>query len=96
MGSMMSLFLVFGSLMFILILYLLSKIIIEKNAQSISMVKILGYSNREINRIYLHSTTIVVLICILLTVPLCNWVMAEVMKIVFFDTPAGSFTMFRR
>lgn len=36
MGSMMSLFLVFGSLMFILILYLLSKIIIEKNAQSIS------------------------------------------------------------
>ena len=85
MGSMMSLFLVFGSLMFILILYLLSKIIIEKNAQSISMVKILGYSNREINRIYLHSTTIVVLICILLTVPLCNWVMAEVMKIVFFE-----------
>lgn len=85
MGDMMSLFLVFGSLMFILILYLLSKIIIEKNAQSISMVKILGYSNREINRIYLHSTTIVVLICILLTVPLCNWVMAEVMKIVFFE-----------
>lgn len=85
MGSMMSLFLVFGSLMFILILYLLSKIIIEKNAQSISMVKILGYSNREINRIYLHSSTIVVLICILLTVPLCNWVMAEVMKIVFFE-----------
>ena len=34
---------------------------------------------------YLHSTTIVVLICILLTVPLCNWVMAEVMKIVFFE-----------
>ena len=85
MGQMMWLMCGFAILIFAVLVYLLSKIIIEKNAQSISMVKILGYSNREINRIYLHSTTIVVLICILLTVPLCNWVMAEVMKIVFFE-----------
>ncbi|WP_370744582.1 ABC transporter permease [Ruminococcus callidus] len=85
MGSMMNLFLVFGALMFVLILYLLSKIIIEKNAQSISMVKILGYNNREINRIYLHSTTIVVILCILITIPICSLVMKEVMEMVFFE-----------
>lgn len=85
MGSMMNLFLVFGALMFVLILYLLSKIIIEKNAQSISMVKILGYNNREINRIYLHSTTIVVILCILITIPISSLVMKEVMEVVFFE-----------
>ena len=31
------------------------KIIIEKNAQSISMVKILGYTNGEISRLYILS-----------------------------------------
>lgn len=85
MGSMMNLFLVFGALMFVLILYLLSKIIIEKNAQSISMVKILGYNNREINRIYLHSTTIVVILCILITIPISSLVMKEVIEVVFFE-----------
>lgn len=85
MGSMMNLFLVFGALMFVLILYLLSKIIIEKNSQSISMVKILGYNNREINRIYLHSTTIVVILCILITIPISSLVMKEVVEVVFFE-----------
>lgn len=85
MGSMMNLFLVFGALMFVLILYLLSKIIIEKNTQSISMVKILGYNNREINRIYLHSTTIVVILCILITIPISSLVMKEVVEVVFFE-----------
>ena len=85
MGSMMNLFLVFGALMFVLILYLLSKIIIEKNAQSISMVKILGYNNREINRIYLHSTTIVVILCILITIPLSCLVLKEDVEVEFFE-----------
>ena len=34
----------FAIAIFLVLIYLLSKIIIEKNAQSISMVKILGYS----------------------------------------------------
>ena len=43
----------FAIVMFVVLIYLLSKIVIEKNAQSISMVKILGYTNREISRLYL-------------------------------------------
>ena len=44
----------------ILVIYLLTKIIIEKNATSISMVKVLGYENREINSLYVNLTTGVV------------------------------------
>lgn len=43
-----------------IILYLLTKIIIEKNERSISMTKILGYENREIASLYLVPTAIVV------------------------------------
>ena len=45
-----------------IILYLLTKIIIEKNERSISMVKILGYENGEIASLYLVTTAIVVFI----------------------------------
>ena len=45
MGNMMGLVNGFAIAIFLVLIYLLSKIIIEKNAQSISMVKILGYNN---------------------------------------------------
>ena len=46
----------------ILVIYLLTKIIIEKNATSISMVKVLGYENKEINSLYVNLTTAVVIV----------------------------------
>lgn len=56
-------YLAFGSgIIAILVIFLLTKIIIEKNAVSISMVKVLGYVNREINSLYVRLTTIIVVI----------------------------------
>ncbi len=43
-------------------IYLLAKIIIERNEHSISMVKILGFKNGEIGRLYIIPTAIVVVI----------------------------------
>ena len=85
MGNMMVLFLVFGVAMFMLIVYLLSKIILEKNAQSISMTKILGYSNREINSLYITTTSLVVISSMLLTIPLCAYLMKTVCVYIFSD-----------
>ena len=45
-----------------ILLFLLTKIIIEKNERSISMTKILGYENGEIASVYLIPTAIVVLL----------------------------------
>ncbi len=45
-----------------IILYLLTKIIIEKNERAISMVKILGYNNKEIALLYMVTTAIVMLV----------------------------------
>ena len=49
-------------IMGILVMSLLTKIIIEKNAVSISMVKVLGYTNGEINSLYVRLTTVVTVI----------------------------------
>lgn len=48
MGDFMDLIKYFGVIMFILLMYLLSKQIIEKNSNSIALTKILGYSDMEI------------------------------------------------
>lgn len=74
-----------GIVLFMLVIYLLSRIIIEKNAQSISMTKILGYSNAEINGLYIASTAIVVVLSIIFTIPVANVVMAKVFPIALKD-----------
>ncbi len=84
MGNMMGLFFVVGILMFMLIIYLLSKIVIEKNSQSISMVKILGYDNKEINKLYIVTTAIVVIASLIITMPLLDSVMAVLLEYMFF------------
>ena len=83
MGNMMVIFQVFGVVMFMMIIYLLAKIIIEKNAQSISMTKILGYNNSEINGLYVTVTSIVVLISIGVTIPLANYLMKTLCVVIF-------------
>ena len=72
MGSMMPLFSAFAMIMAALMFYLLSKIVIEKNASSISMVKILGYNSKEIGSFYVASTTIAALLFIIISIPACE------------------------
>lgn len=84
-GDMTKLFKVFGAIMSILLIYLLSKLVIEKNTQSISMVKILGFSNGEIGKLYVISTTIVVLLSLLISLPLCDKVMEYVFVLCLSD-----------
>ena len=69
-GSLMYLVDGFAILIFVILIYLLSKIIIEKNTQSISMVKILGYTNLEISKLYIIATSIMVVLFILISFPI--------------------------
>lgn len=75
MGNMMGMVNAFAIGIYMVVIYLLSKIIIEKNAQAISMTKILVYTNGEISRLYIWPTTIVVVICLLLSLPIEKAVM---------------------
>ena len=83
MGGMAVLFQGFGVIMFALLLYLLSKVVIEKNAQSISMAKILGYSDKEINRLYIRTTTIVSVVSLVVTIGLCIVLLKVICEVAF-------------
>ena len=63
-----------------IMIYLLSKIIIEKNENAISMTKILGYTNKEISSLYLLSTTIVLVIEDILCVFISSYLMSLVWR----------------
>ena len=79
----------FAIAIFLVLIYLLSKIIIEKNAQSISMVKILGYSNGEISRLYILSTSLVVVLCLLLSFPVETILMKGIFREMMLQSLSG-------
>lgn len=89
MGSMMYLVDGFAIVIFLILIYLLSKIIIEKNAGSISMAKILGYTNGEISRLYIASTSIVVILCLIISIPLDYWILKYLFKSIMMAKMSG-------
>lgn len=89
MGNMMYLVDGFAVIIFVILIYLLSKIVIEKNASSISMTKILGYTNAEISRLYIASTSIVVILCLIITIPLDYWILKYMFKYIMMATMSG-------
>ena len=89
MGSMMGMVNLFAVAIYMILIYLLSKIIIEKNAQSISMTKILGYTNGEISRLYILSTSIVVVLCLLISLPIETTIMEVLFREMMLQSISG-------
>ena len=103
MGAYMQYFQVLCILLSAVMIYLLTKIIIEKNETSISMTKILGYENREIASLYLLSTSMVLVAADVVSVALGALVMTQAWKVIMFSysgwfafviKPAGYVKMF--
>lgn len=103
MGAYMQYFQFLCILLSAVLIYLLTKIIIEKNENAISMTKILGYDNKEIASLYLLSTTILLVVIDIISVFLGALVMEQAWKAIMFSysgwfafviEPAGYFKMF--
>ena len=84
MGAYMQYYQILCILLSAVLIYLLTKLIIEKNETTISMAKILGYENREIASLYLLSTTMVVVVAYTISVILGSTVMKQAWKIIMF------------
>lgn len=102
-GAYMQYFQILCVLLSAVLIYLLTKIIIEKNENAISMTKILGYENREIAELYLLSTTMILVVVDVVSVVLGALIMREAWKAIMFGysgwftfmiKPAGYVKMF--
>jgi putative ABC transport system permease protein len=69
----------FAVIIYVLLLYLLAKMVVDKNRQNISMLKILGYTSAEAGRIYNLATAAVVVVALIVTTPLAE----RMMKILY-------------
>lgn len=53
-----------------IIMYILTKVVIDKNAISISYMKVFGYNDKEIRKLYLTATAIVAIASLIVCIPL--------------------------
>lgn len=93
MGSYMDYFAVICTIAAALVMFLLTKLIIEKNTTSISMVKVLGYYNGEINSLYVGLTTVFVIISSLITAFLSILILEQIWKLFMYGF-SGWFTFY--
>lgn len=74
---------VFAIVIYLVLMYVLTKVIVEKNSLSISLMKVFGYNNKEIKRIYLNATSASVILSLFLVMPLegitCGFIMKYAM-----------------
>jgi len=76
-------------ILFILLIFLLAKIVIEKNQSQISMLKIIGYDTYNINKIYNISTGIVTMISVLLSTLISRFLLKIVWNLVLRNEMKG-------
>lgn len=85
MGEIFRLFYIFAIVLFVLVVYLLTKVILERNATSISMVKILGYENSEIGRLYLVATSWVMVLSVLISFGIVTFLLGKLFVLIMKD-----------
>ena len=75
MGPMVVMLVAISVLIFMIVMYLMMKVMIDRSAFSISLMKVFGYRRREIRRLYLDGNFYVILLGALICVPLAKWSM---------------------
>lgn len=72
MTPMITMMIVFSSLIFAVVMYLMMKVMIDRSAFHISMVKVFGYRTKEIKKLYLNGNFYVIAVGALICVPLAK------------------------
>ena len=75
MGPMVTTMSVASAVIFVVVMYLMVKMMIDRSTFNISLVKIFGFRNREVRKMYLDGNFYVVAIGALIVIPLCKAIM---------------------
>ena len=75
MGPMVTTMSVASAVIFLVVMYLMIKMMIDRSSFNISLVKIFGFRNREVRRMYLDGNFYTVVTGALIVIPLCKMIM---------------------
>lgn len=85
MGSMTGLLVALAAIIYVVLMYLLTKTVIDRSARSISYMKVFGYRPVEVNRLYIRSITVTVFASLLLCLPVIVLFLTWLVKFVFME-----------
>ncbi len=72
-GDMMSMVVAFAIPVYLILVYLLTKTVIDRSSRYISYMKVFGYHNPEITRLYVRAITVTVLVSLIASQPFVIW-----------------------
>lgn len=90
--NMMSLIVTMSSaaiLIFIIVLYQMMKVMIDRSAVSISLMKIFGYRDKEIQKLYLDGNFLLISIGALIMIPAAKWLMDAIYPVFVANVACG-------
>lgn len=59
-------------IIYFVVMYILTKLVIDRNSNHMSFLKVIGYNNKEIKSLYMHATTYVVIGSLFVSLPICG------------------------
>lgn len=62
-------------LIFIVVMYLMMKVMIDRSSFNIALIKIFGYRNKKVKKMYLDGNFYIITIGALISIPLTKWIM---------------------
>jgi putative ABC transport system permease protein len=77
MASLIVMLTLVGIVCYVIVMFMLTKMVIEKNALNISLLKVFGYRNKEVNKLYLSMTEIMIIVAIVIFLPLQYFIMTK-------------------
>lgn len=83
MSDVLGMFLGLAGAIYLILMYLLTKNAIDGSARCISYMKVFGYRDREINRLFLASITITVVVSLVVSLPVVAALLTGLLKLVF-------------
>ena len=90
MGKIMYMMMAMAVPIYLILVYLLTKTVIDRSARSISYMKVFGYRNGEVNGLYIRPITYWVLFSLIVSLPLIVLLLTALLRIVFMNY-AGNF-----
>lgn len=93
MGGITSILLLAAALIYVVLMYLLTKTVIDRSARFIAYLKVFGYRNREVDTLYIRSVTETVVVSLVASLPLVVLALSALLKVVFLRF-SGNFPLY--
>ena len=92
-GDLLGMVVAFAVPVYLILVYLLTKTVIDRSARYISYMKVFGYHSAEVSRLYVRAITITVLVSLVASLPLVLWLVSVLVTFVM-DRYSGNLELY--